>query len=134
MRASEHDSSSLSDTFLKLCSFSNKIETNVHIKIPNPNIMKFYTQLISVVLPALLTTNLLILHSSAFQVTPTCRQHGVNNRSSLQNAHKDAPHPRMRISSELALFQDFSNEGDDDHGSFMFSESDRLRIQQQYER
>jgi hypothetical protein len=97
--------------------------------------MKLYTttQLISVVLPVLCTTNLLILQSSAFQVTSNSRQHGVNNRSSsLQNAHKDAS--RMRISSELALFQDFSNDGDDDHGSFLFSESDRLRIQQQYER
>jgi len=114
----------------------NEIETNVsyNIKIPNPNIMKFYTQLISVVLPVLFTTNLLILHSSAFQVTPSCRQHGLNNRSSLQDVHKGAPHARTRISSELALFQDFSNEDDDDHGSFLFSESDRLRIQQQYER
>jgi len=97
--------------------------------------MKFCTQLINLVLPVLYATNLLILDASAFQVTPKCRQHDLNRSSS-----KDAPQARMRISSELALFQDFSNEdlnlngGDDDHESFLVSESDLLRIQQQYER
>ena len=110
----------------------------------NANIMKFCT------LP---TINLLLLatanSSCAFQVLHR-NTRASHNFNSLQNANiekvcndeaNDGMSMRMRmrtINSQLALYQDFNNEdfgsNAEDHDSFIFSESDRARIQKQYER